>query len=63
MTEQPQAQHAGTPMTEPTPLDLPAERLREPSSDELPVELADAEEVLPLDDSDREREEAGLLKK
>ncbi len=61
MTEQYQ-QHRQAPPPEPTPLELPAERLREPTADELPVEFVDPEE-LPLDDGDREQEEARLYEK
>jgi hypothetical protein len=49
------------PTTVPLSLDLPAERLRPPTSDELPVDLADPDQALPLDESDRAREDAGPL--
>lgn len=62
MTEHNQQQHVRTPVAEPTPLELPAARLREPSADDLPVEIVDPDE-LPLDDEDRELEEARVFEK
>ena len=62
MTESIKQQPMQTPAPEPTPLELPAERLREPTADELPVELLEPEE-LPIDDSDREEEEARVFEK
>ncbi len=62
MTEHNQQQHVQAPTPEPTPLELPAARLREPTADDLPVEIIDTEE-LPLDDEDRELEEARVFEK
>lgn len=62
MTEQHQQQHAQAPAPEPTPLELPAERLREPTADELPVDIA-GPDALPVDDSDRDQEEARLFER
>ena len=47
--------------TAPSPLNLPAERLRAPSLDEISIDIADPEDDLPLDESDRVREDAEPL--
>ncbi len=48
--------------TAPSPLNLPAERLRVPSLDDLTIDVADPAYDLPLDESDRAREDAEPLR-
>ncbi len=62
MTEHNEQQQVQTPAPEPTPLELPAARLREPTADDLPVEIADTDD-LPLDDGDRDLEEGRVFEK
>ncbi len=47
---------------EPSPLNLPAERLREPTPDELEIDISDPDHDLPLDESERAKEDAETLK-
>lgn len=48
--------------SEPSPLTLPPARLREPSADDLEIDVSDTVYDLPLDDSDRLYEDAEPLK-
>ncbi len=47
---------------DPSPLSLPAERLREPTPDEREIDVSDPDYDLPLDESDRLQEDAQTLK-
>lgn len=48
--------------SEPSPLTLPPTHFREPSADDLPIDLTDSVYDLPLDDNDRLYEDADPLK-
>ncbi|HEX6290007.1 MAG TPA: hypothetical protein VFZ66_12495 [Herpetosiphonaceae bacterium] len=47
---------------EPSPLTMPPARLREPSADDLEIDVSDPAYDLALDDSERTREDAEALK-
>ena len=47
---------------EPSPLNLPAERLREPTPDELEIDMSDPDHDIPIDESERAKEDAETLK-
>ncbi len=47
---------------EPSPLTLPPARLRERTADDLEVDTADPVHDLPLDDSERQHEDAAALR-
>jgi hypothetical protein len=53
--------HTPQPAEE-SPLTMPPARLREPSADDQDIDLADPTLDLPLDDSERLREDAETLK-
>jgi hypothetical protein len=48
--------------SEPSPLTMPPARLREQSADDLEIDVSDSRIDLPLDDSDRLREDAETLR-
>lgn len=48
--------------SEPSPLMMPPARLRERSADDLEMDVSDSRLDLPLDDSDRLREDAETLR-
>lgn len=48
--------------SEPSLLTMPPARLREPSTDDLEIDISDSRIDLPLDDSDRLREDAETLR-
>lgn len=50
------------PAVDPSPLSLPAERLREPTPDEREIDISDPDYDLPLDERDRLQEDAETLK-
>ncbi len=50
------------PILDPSPLSLPAERLREPTPDEREIDVSDPDYDLPLDESERLQEDAETLK-
>jgi|GEM_PF-7098493 len=49
-------------VTDEVPFTLPPARLREPSADDLEVDISDSSLDLPLDDTERFREDAETLK-
>ncbi len=57
--ESPQHKHQ---IHEPSPLTMPPARLREPSSDDVEIDVSDPAYDLALDDSERLREDAETLK-
>ncbi|WP_026370919.1 hypothetical protein [Kallotenue papyrolyticum] len=61
MTEKTPEQ-ASTPPAAESPLTAPPTRLREPTPDDQEIEIVDPDYDLPLDDSDRLREDAEALK-
>lgn len=48
--------------SQPSPLTMPPARLRSPSSDDLEIDVSDSNHDLPLDDSDRLRDDAYTLR-
>ena len=46
------------PCQEPTPLELPAERLRKPTSDDQEIDISDPRLDVPFDDDNRLEEDA-----
>lgn len=60
--EQPQESPGSEKMPTTSPLTTPSARLRSPSSDDLEIDVSDSVYDLPLDDSDRLREDANTLR-
>lgn len=50
------------PLDEPSPLSMPPAHFREPSADDQEIDISDSIYDVPLDDSDRLREDAETLK-
>lgn len=62
MTKLTREDRLATRSVEESPLTAPPARLREPSADDQEIDLADPTFDLPLDDTDRLREDAETLK-